>query len=191
MSREGSVSGVNMIFRTLLVMWRSRRAKRLSMLSVSRLRFRVWPSDLDILGHMNNGVYFSFMDLGRMDLVIRAGAWEIFNTKGWMPVAASETMSFRRSLQPWQIFELQTRIVGYDERAVYMQQRFVVDGDVYAEGVVRGRFARKTGGTVTMEELGDVLGIDSTGFPPPEWVTTWAKDAALPPSRATHRSDWA
>ena len=179
-----------MIFRTLLVMWRSRRAKRLSMRDVSRLRLRVWPSDLDLLGHMNNGVYFSLMDLGRMNLVMRAGAWKVFNQNGWLPVAASETMSFRRSLQPWQVFELQTRIVGYDDRAVYMQQRFVVGGEIYAEGIVRGRFVRKTGGTVTMAELGEVLGIDVAGFPPPEWITAWAKDAALPPSRASHGSDW-
>lgn len=182
---------MNMFLRTMLVMWKSRRSSRLSMLDVSRLWLRVVPSDLDILGHMNNGVYLSYMDLGRMDLVIRAGAWKLFSERGWLPVAASETMSFRRSLQPWQRFELQTRIVGYDDRAVYMQQRFVVAGEIYAEGVVRGRFAKKSGGTVSMAELGEVLDFDPAGFPPPEWLATWAKDAALPPSRATHQSDWA
>ena len=179
-----------MFLRTMLRMWRSRRAARLSMLEVSRIRMRVLPNDLDILGHMNNGVYFSYMDLGRMDLVIRAGAWDLFSKLGWLPVAASETLSFRRSMRAWQLFELQTRIIGYDDKAVYMEQRFVVDGEIYAQGVVRGRFVRKTGGTVTMDELGEVLGIDPTGFPPPEWLATWAEDAGLPPSRSSFRSDW-
>jgi acyl-CoA thioesterase FadM len=181
---------VNMLLRTLLQMWKSRRAKRLSMLSVSRIRLRVVPSDLDVLGHMNNGVYLSYMDLGRMDLTIRAGAWDLFTKRGWLPVAASETMSFRRSLKLWQSFELQTRIVGYDERAVFMQQRFVVDGDIYAEGIVRGRFAKTSGGTVTMVELGEVLGIDPNGFRPAVWVEDWAKSSAMPASKAIYRSDW-
>jgi acyl-CoA thioesterase FadM len=179
-----------MFLRTMLRMWKSRRASRLSMLDVGRIRMRVVPSDLDILGHMNNGVYLSYMDLGRMDLVIRAGAWDIFTKHGWLPVAASETMSFRRSLKLWQVFELQTRIVGYDEKAAFMEQRFVVDGEIYAQGVVRGRFVKKTGGTVTMQELGRELGIDTTGNPPAEWLTAWADEAGMPPARTSFRSDW-
>lgn len=160
------------------------------MLAVSRIRMRVIPSDLDILGHMNNGVYLSYMDLGRMDLIMRAGAWDVFRQKGWAPVAASETMSFRRSLKLWQVFELQTRIVGYDAKAVFMQQRFVVDGEIYAEGVVRGRFIKKTGGTVSMAELGELLGIDPDGFLPADWLRSWAEAAAMPAARASYRSDW-
>lgn len=160
------------------------------MLGVSRIRMRVVPSDLDILGHMNNGVYLSYMDLGRMDLVMRAGAWDIFRERGWAPVAASETMSFRRSLKLWQRFELQTRIVGYDAKAAFMQQRFVVDGEIYAEGVVRGRFVKKTGGTVSMAELGEVLGIDPAGFTPARWLEDWSTAAAMPASKASFRSDW-
>jgi acyl-CoA thioesterase FadM len=179
-----------MLLRTLVWMWRSRRASRLSMLDVSRIRMRVLPSDLDILGHMNNGVYLSYMDLGRINLVIRAGAWAVFRNKGWSPVAASETMSFRRSLTLWQVFELQTRVVGYDEKAAFMEQRFVVDGEIYAQGIVRGRFARKTGGAVPMSELGAALGFDPARFPPPEWQATWSEAAAMPPARASFTSDW-
>jgi len=65
---------VHLIFRTFLV-WLRRNGPRLDPHEVGRLTFRVLPTDLDVLGHMNNGVYLSIMDLGRMDLLQRSGVW--------------------------------------------------------------------------------------------------------------------
>jgi acyl-CoA thioesterase FadM len=179
-----------MFLRTMLIMLRARLAGRLGFHDIGRLRMRVLPNDLDVLGHMNNGVYFSLMDLGRMELAVRAGAWRTFADNGWYPVAASETMTFRRSLQPWQRYTLESRVVGYDDRAMYMEQRFAVAGEIYARGIVRGRFVKKSGGTVTMQEFGEALGIDPAKMPVPAWMKTWAEDVALPSTRASHPSDW-
>jgi acyl-CoA thioesterase FadM len=181
---------VNMFLRTMFILFRARWRSHLEFHDVGRLRMRVLPNDLDVLGHMNNGVYFSLMDLGRLELAVRSGAWRRFSHNGWYPVAGSETMTFRRSLQPWQRYTLESRVVGYDERAMYMEQRFVVDGEVYARGYIRGRFVKKSGGTVSMEEFGRALGIDTRTMPVPGWMSTWAEDVALPASRASHRSDW-
>jgi len=148
------------------------------------------PADLDILGHMNNGVYLSIMDLGRLDLLVRAGIWKKFDRLGYYPVVANESISFRRSLQPWQRYVLETRIVGYDDRAVYVEQRFVVGGEVFARAFVRGRFLKKSGGIVTMDELSDATGIDTTDRPPAAWLARWAADVALPGTRAAAPSEW-
>ena len=48
---------------------RARRGERLDTWDVGRIRLRVLPTDLDVLGHMNNGVYLSIFDLGRFDLL--------------------------------------------------------------------------------------------------------------------------
>src|SRR6187402_4009987 len=106
-----------MILRTLLQLLLIRRRSKLDVHDVGRMRLRVLPTDLDVLGHMNNGVYFSIMDLGRMDLMIRAGSWAKLKQHGFYPVASNETITFRKSLQPWQRFTLETRIVGYDDKA--------------------------------------------------------------------------
>ncbi|MHC5794604.1 acyl-CoA thioesterase [Lacisediminihabitans sp. FW035] len=180
---------MHLIFRTFLV-WLRRNGPRLDAHDVGRLRFRVLPTDLDVLGHMNNGVYLSIMDLGRMDLLQRSGVWSRLLSAGFFPVMADETISFRRSLMPWQRFTLETRIVGYDAKAVYVEQRAVVDGEIYARATTRGRFVKKTGGTVTTAEVAEVAGIDITGHPLPEWVARWATDVALPPARAAAPSEW-
>ncbi len=49
------------------------------------MTFRVLPTDLDVLGHMNNGVYLSIMDLGRMDLLQRSGIWSRLFGAGIFP----------------------------------------------------------------------------------------------------------
>ena len=179
-----------MIFRTLFFMLRGRRGPRVHVHDVARTRLRVWPTDLDILGHMNNGVYLSIMDLGRMDLLVRSGVWAEFTKRGFYPVVASETITFRKSLQPWQRFDLETRIVGYDAKAVYVEQRFVVGGEVFAQAFIRGRFLKKTGGVVTISELSGAVGIDVSSFEPPAWLAAWGSEVALPPTRAEAPSVW-
>ena len=157
---------------------------------VGRVRMRVVPTDLDVLGHMNNGVYFSIMDLGRTDLMIRSGSWSILKAKGYYPVMGNESITFRKSLKPWQRFVLESRIVGYDAKAVYIEQRFVVNEEVFATMFIRGRFLKKSGGVVTIPELSQAIGVDVAGFPPPAWLDTWATDVALPPTRAEAPNDW-
>ena len=52
----------------------------------SRLRFRVWPHDIDTSMHLNNGRYWTLMDLGRADLMLRSGIWRAILKHRWVPV---------------------------------------------------------------------------------------------------------
>jgi len=179
-----------MFLRTLWTLLRARRRPRLATSDVGRLTMRVLPNDLDVQRHVNNGVYLSLMDLGRIDLLVRTGAWQRMRARGIYPVIASETISFRKSLTLWQRYVLETRIVGYDERAVYVEQRFVVAGEIYARAHLRGRFLKASGGVVNIAELAEVLGMPVAELARPEWVDRWAQDVALPSTRAEAPSIW-
>lgn len=179
-----------MFFRTLLVWFRSNWGPRNRVHDVGRLRLRVLPTDLDVNNHVNNGVYFSLMDLGRFDLLHRSGVWATMMKMRFYPVVASETITFRKSLAPWQRYTLESKIVGYDEKAVYMEQRFVVDGELYAQGFIRARFLKKAGGTVSMAELAEMLHVDLTEVTLPTWLAEWADDVAMPSTRAEAPSVW-
>lgn len=181
---------MHLIFRTLLHLFLSRRASRLESTDVGRMTLRTLPTDLDILGHMNNGVYLSIMDLGRVDLMIRTGAWARLRSQKTYPVMASATISYRKSLQPWQKFVLETKIAGIDDKAVYCEQRFVVDGEIYAQAMTRARFLRTGGGVVSVDDLTALLEVDAAHFPPPAWVSDWAAQVALPSTRAEAPSTW-
>ena len=43
----------------------------MSVLGLCLTPFRCWFTDLDVLRHMNNGKYFSIMDLARVDRILK------------------------------------------------------------------------------------------------------------------------
>lgn len=182
---------MNKLFRFWWVLWRARRASRLAPTDVGSVRFRVLPNDLDLLGHMNNGVYLSLMDLGRMDLMVRAGVWRELSARGYYPVIVSSTITYRRSLDPWQKYELESRIVGIDDIAAYVEQRFVREGEICARAVIKARFLKKSGGIVPIPELAELFGMDPENHPLPDWLADWSGNAALPSRRDPAPSDWA
>lgn len=185
---------VNVIWRTLLTIWRARvllrRHGRLDPSVVGRIRLRTLPTDLDLLGHMNNGRYASLFDLGRFDLLIRTGVWKLLAQKQWYAVVASETITFRKSLEPWQRFTIESRLLGHDDKSVYLMHRAVVDGEIYAEMIVRSRFLRRTGGIVPLDELFDALHKPDNLPELEPWVLDWAVASALPSTRAAAPSVW-
>jgi acyl-CoA thioesterase FadM len=121
----------------------------------------VLPSDLDLNGHMNNGRYLSLMDIGRLDLTVRAGLAKEMIRRRWMPVLAGVTIRFRKSLQPWQRYELRTRIVSWDEEWFYMEQRFVRGETVHAIAHVKGIFLDRARKKVPVAEILASVGSDA------------------------------
>lgn len=179
-----------MFFRLVWLSIRARFGERIQPTDVARTTFRVWPTDLDVLMHMNNGVYLSIMDLGRIDLMARSGAWPRLQKLGYYPVVVSSTITYRRSLEPWQKFIVESAIIGLDDKAGYVEQRFVRDGEIHARAIVKARFLRKSGGTVPMHELAELFGLDPANHPLPEWVREWSTRAALPTRHEPAPSTW-
>jgi acyl-CoA thioesterase FadM len=185
---------VNVIWRTLLTIWRAklqlRRNGTIEPTAVGRVRVRTMPTDIDLLGHMNNGRYGSLFDLGRFDLLIRTGIWDVFQKKGWYAVVASETITFRKSLELWQRFTVESRLLGHDDKSAYLMHRAVVGDEVYAEMIVRARFLRRSGGIVPHEELFQALDRPDNLPELAPWVTEWAAASALPSTRVPAPSVW-
>jgi len=110
----------------------------------SLLRFRVWPHDLDLSFHLNNGRYLTLMDLGRLDVMVRSGLWREVLRHKWTPIASAITIRFQRELRPFQKFRLETKLLCWDASLVVMEQIFIVDGGV-RDGQVAARALFKGG----------------------------------------------
>lgn len=185
---------MNVIWRTLLVMWRARRRLRregrIAPSEISRIRVTTLPTDLDILRHMNNGRYLSLFDLGRWDLLVRTGMLDVMKRNDWYAVVSAETITFRKSLELWQRFDVESRMIGHDDKAIYLEHRAVVDGEVYARAIIRSRMLKRSGGTLSHDELFAAVGRPD-GIPEiDEWMHEWAAATALPPTRAEAPSVW-
>lgn len=112
-------------------------------LTASRLRLRVWPNDLDLFAHVNNGRYLTLMDLGRLHIVMRSGLLKVMRERQWHAAAAAIEIRFRRPLKLWQRYELLTGIVDWDEHWFLFEQRFESGGKVYARALVKAQFRHR------------------------------------------------
>ena len=181
-----------MLLRFLLAMLvRGNRGPRLAMDEVSRIDHRVLLVDIDLLGHMNNGRYLSFMDLGRIDLTKRTGIADRLSKAGIHAVVGQQSIAYRRSIGFLQRFTLESRLVGADERSCFIEQRFVSDGQVMARALVRGRFVQRGVGAVRMAVVSEACDYDfEANHPVPDEIRQWADWSALPASKADHPSVW-
>lgn len=144
---------MHMILRTLLIFFTKRFAKKTSISEMTEYSMRVLPTDLDLLMHVNNGVYFSLMDFGRWDMIFRNGVYDACIKNDWYSVVASESIKFNKSLKLWDKFTIQTQIKAFDEKSFFIQQKFVSKGKLMATGLVRVRVLKKSGGSVLTSEV--------------------------------------
>jgi len=129
---------MNLWFRSLIVLFTVFFRRSLDPLDESVLKFRVWPTDLDVNFHMNNGRYLTIMDLGRVDLMLRTGLGKMALKRKWAPLVGSATIRFRQSLNPFQRYRLKSRILCWDEKWFFIEQRFVRQNELVAVGLVKG-----------------------------------------------------
>jgi acyl-CoA thioesterase FadM len=157
------------------LVWVLLTASRRGHLDVPRdasvLRFRVWPHDLDIAAHMNNGRYLTLMDLGRLDVMVRSGLWREVLRHKWTPIASAMTVRFQRELRLFQKFRLETRLLCWDAALVVMEQTFLIDGgprdgQAAARALFKGGlYDRKEKRFVEVARLMALLGVSEISPP--------------------------
>lgn len=163
---------MNLWLRLIAVLIRALRAPPMASDGVSRLPFRVMPGDLDTNGHVNNGRYLTIMDLGRLDLTVRTGLHRAILRHRWRPVVASLVVRFRRELKLGQAFQLETRVLAWDERHFFLEHRMTRGGDVAAVAVIKAVF-RGPGGLVSPADVAGAMGMDGPTPPLPEGIARW------------------
>jgi acyl-CoA thioesterase FadM len=179
---------VNLFLRLLWLFTVGKVRSRVSPVGPCRTPFRVLPSDLDVLLHMNNGVYLSLMDLARVDLLRRANLFEAIRANGWYPVVTAQTIQFRRSLTLFQRFDIVTRVLSWDDRTILLEQRFERGTDTIAYALVRGRFLSRAGGTVSMQEIMKLAGSPKPPRDVPDFARRWNADQERFHGSATHEA---
>lgn len=164
---------MNLYFRLLWLRLIMRARGPIEVLEPSRIGHRCWPTDLDILRHMTNSKYFALMDLCRIDYMNRTGLSRVVARAGLYPVVVAETMRFKRSLKLFERFEVETRVLGWDDKAFIVSQRFVRADRAVAEGLVRARFLKKSGGVVAPDEILRLGGVTHASPALDGWVAQW------------------
>lgn len=109
------------------------------LLAEQRYAGRVLPSDLDLLLHMNNARYLREADVARTVHLVRCGVLEALRALGGHTVLAASCARYRRSLRLLEPFEVRTRLLGWDDRAFYLEARFISLRDGFLCALLRSR----------------------------------------------------
>ncbi len=163
---------MNLWFRCVLLLLSTLFRPRLGRSAdVSEIPLRVFPSDLDINLHLNNGRYLTLMDLGFLDILLRGGFWRTLMQTGWTPVFSAAKIRFRRELRLFQKFRLETRIVHWSDSSFILQHRFIVidrkNGEIAAAVALKrgGIYDRKARAFLPPARLFNLPGYVVDGAP--------------------------
>lgn len=165
---------MNLWFRLFRMLLRRPWRKPATGFDTTVVRMRVWPFDLDLNRHVTNGRYFSLADIGRMDFVLRTGAFRVALRHKAVPIVGDTWGKFRRELRLFEPFEIHTRLLGWDDKWVFMEHRFVSQRRVVGVVVMRGLF-RSARGTVPPLEFSREMGLPEAPPPMPPWLRSWSE----------------
>jgi len=151
---------------------------KVDLLETTHVKLRVWPNDLDINLHVNNGRYLALADLGRIHWFMRTGLFGLARQKKAFPVIGDAIAKFRQDLKVFQTFEIRTRLIGWDHKWGFVEHRFVRKDRVLGVVAIRGVF-KGPGGPVDPGVF--LAGLAHAAPSPalPEWANQFHHGAEL------------
>lgn len=139
------------------------------------------PWDLDLWMELNNGRTLTLYDLGRMILAQRVGLLGALKRNRWGMTMAGANVRYRRRIRMFDVVEMRSRAVCWDDRFLYLEQSmWRKDGECANHIVYRAAVTSKAGivppSQVAQEILGHVPTLET-----PEWIAKWIEAEDLRP----------
>jgi acyl-CoA thioesterase FadM len=167
------------LLRLSLVTARTAGRRTLGVLEEVRVPLRIWPTDLDVYLHLNNGRCLTLMDFGRLAHGLRTGLARKTLQRRWRPVVGSAEVHFRRELRVLQRVDLVTRLVFWDEKWIFFEHRLEQGDEQFAVATVKA-VVKERGKTVAPSEVVAAVGHHGPPPEPPARLLGWH---GLSPSR--------
>ena len=147
-----------------------RKAPRLGMWDVHVSHHRIWPWDLDMLMELNNGRTLSIFDLGRISMAERAGLFDALRARKWSLSVAGSVVRYRKRLTNLQRIEMQSSLLGWDARFIYLEQSmWTADGACANHGIFRTALVSNRRMVPTADIVAE-MGLTDSSRHLPDWV---------------------
>lgn len=136
-----SVVDLPYFFRTLsAVMWATCFKNRIRVTDTAIYSSLCLTTDLDFyLTHMNNARYLREIDLARIEFALRTGLWQELRRRGGVLFTIANSVRYRKFVRTFSRFEVQTRIVYWDDVSIFFEFRFVSKADGFVRAIVHNR----------------------------------------------------
>jgi len=102
---------------------------------ITHYRVQLWDIDANI--HMNNVKYLKYLERGRVEHMIATHWLSEMYSRGIKALIANTEISYVRELKPFQRFKVETRISGWDDKYIYIEQLFTYKRTVFTAAVIR------------------------------------------------------
>lgn len=159
-----------------------RKGEKLTLTDTGEIEFTSSLIDLDIFLEMNNGRVLTLYDLGRNDFALRSGLGKPLLKKGWSFVVAGTNIQYRKRVRAFKKITIKTKVAGFDDKWIYMQQSMWVEGKPASSALFRTAVTSvKTGKVVEIKEILNELGMPDLKMPLTGWMKTWAESDELKP----------
>lgn len=170
--------------RMLKELLKFRNAPKLGFFETHVSTHRIWPWDLDPWMELNNGRTLTLYDLGRIPLAMRMGFGRVMKTNGWGMTVAGNTTRYRRRVRVFDQITMKTRLIGWDDRFIYMEQSMWRGDEATSHMLLRSAIVQASqgrAGIVPPSLLAKAFGQVEESPALPDWVLAWrASDAERP-----------
>lgn len=109
-------------------------------------RSRVGLLDCDPNLHITNSRYLALVDWGRFELFFRLGYGRLMRHLGYRMLMGTSIIRYRRSIDLFRRYDLHSRLLGWDEKWIFVEHRFVVGGRTAV--MVLGKLVVTSGGKI-------------------------------------------
>lgn len=137
------------------------RRKNIYFDDYSVLHFTVMPSDC-VVKLVGNDRYHAFMDLGRVDLLIRSGGWNTLLFEKLQPFVFTAHIRYRHSLKLFQNFVLHTRLIHWSDSSFWMEHIFKSGNTTIATAISKNGFTYRNK-IVPTEHIFNLLNGEKVG----------------------------
>ena len=164
---------MNLYLRVLIAFLKSWTKPKLGYRDVLVSTHRVWFTDIDLFGHMNNGRYLQVMDVSRSAWMLRTGVAGAMWRNRWSAVIGGAVVRFRRTLNVFQAYRLETRLLSWDEKWWFLEHRFVDERERPVAMAIARCALRDRNGWVGTDLVLEAVSPDAVPPVPPELAARW------------------
>lgn len=149
-----------------------RKSPRIGLLDTHVSHHVCWPWDLDPWVELNNGRTLTLYDLGRLPLIARTGFIPVLKGRKWGFTVAGNSTRYRRRIRMFHRFTMLSRVIGWDNRFIYMEQSMWRKGECCNHMLLRTACTSDQG-IVPPAQVMDALALDHPTPDLPDWVQAW------------------
>ncbi|MDY7026143.1 MAG: thioesterase family protein [Pseudomonadota bacterium] len=166
---------MNLYFRLIAQRFSLRSLPQQHATESSRQCFRVWPSDAAFsIDHLTNSRVYSFVDLMRIRWLQQVGWYRVMKQHKILGVISAQQTSFYGMIPLLTRFEVETKLVYWDEKYAYFENRFTRKGKLCIMQLARIAFVDlRSKKPVRLDAMLDELELDVDPIKLPKHIASW------------------